>query len=110
NLVPSHQLIAATLEKALSDNYAEQKNYPVIQLMGNSHKEKVTIIAEAFSSHGLSTYRLPTQLLPQNYNELVEMVRRWNREAILFGHVLFLDDSQDELQDQKTNQLIFYLI
>ncbi|HLW50292.1 MAG TPA: AAA family ATPase, partial [Sphingobacteriaceae bacterium] len=110
NLVPSHQLLAEKLEKSLSDNSADQKNYPVIQLMGNSHKEKVNIIAEAFSSHGLSTYRLPSQLIPHNYNELIEMVRLWNREAILFGHVLFLDDSQDELQDQKTSQLIFYMI
>lgn len=109
-LVSSHQLIAAKLKKELASNYENQKKYPLIQLLGNSHKEKMNIIAEAFAGHGLSTYRLPTQLIPHNYSELIEMVRLWNREAILFGHVLFLDDSQDELQDQKTSQLIFYMI
>ncbi|HSI77830.1 MAG TPA: ATP-binding protein [Lunatimonas sp.] len=109
-LVSSHQILAEKLKKDLSSNYEDRKNYPLLQLLGNSHKEKLNIIAVAFASHGLSTYRLPTQLIPHNYSELMEMVRLWNRDALLFGHVLFLDDSQDELQDQKTCQLITYMM
>jgi hypothetical protein len=109
-LVPSHQLVATKLEKALHSRYTDQKSYPLIQLTGNSPKEKVNLIAETFSSHGLSTYRLPTQQLPHHYNELIDMVRLWNRDAILFGHVLFLDDSQDDLQDQQTSQLLYYMM
>lgn len=109
NLVTSHHLLASTLYQELSP-YMKEGNYPLIQLKGNSHKEKVNIIAEAFARLQVATYRLPIQLIPTNYSELIDLVRLWNRDAVLYGHVLFLDDDQEDINDQKTNHLIRYMI
>jgi len=108
-LVPSHQKIAEQIIRHLS-MFSGEGLTPIIQLQGNSLEDQKAIITKVFTNYNLTTYNLSVQLLPSNFQELSSLMKLWNREAILYQYVLFLDGKELSSQDQVKINFVKYLL
>lgn len=62
-----------------------------VQLLGRDAESKQLVAAEAAHRRGLTLYRMPADLLPQQPNELETLARLWIRETLLLRVALYLD-------------------
>lgn len=108
NLSPTHLRASEELTNRLS-GFTQTGIYPLIQVLGTNMEDIAAVVANAFSTYGLTVFRLPAWHLPSNLNELTEFVRLWNRSALLNPYVLFLHDVPAGIPDQPTSQYLAYL-
>jgi hypothetical protein len=64
---------------------------PVLQLTGADTSSKQLVAAATASGFALATYRMPASLLPTLAEELENLARLWQREAVLLPMALYLD-------------------
>lgn len=106
SLAPSHRAIALSLSNQIA-GFAKMGNYPLVQLQGDNHEDKASVIAEAFAPHGFSTYKLQLANLPTGLKELTEFTRLWNRSALLNRLVLFIAlDNVEQSNSRPLQDLI----
>jgi ATP-dependent 26S proteasome regulatory subunit len=106
NLAPSHGAIALALSSQIA-GFAKSGKYPLVQLQGDNHEDKASVVAEAFAPHGFSTYKMQLANLPTGLKELTEFTRLWNRSALLSRLVLFIE--MDSIE-QSNSRPLQYLI
>jgi AAA+ superfamily predicted ATPase len=92
DLAPSHRLLA----EQIADSWAEAsrgRDLPIVQLSGPS-ADALPIAAATAKALGLLAAMLPADRLPHAAEDLDQLLRLWEREAILSGlGVLLLDVS-----------------
>ncbi|WRH68011.1 MAG: hypothetical protein RSE13_06910 [Planktothrix sp. GU0601_MAG3] len=89
-LVPSHQQLAKQLAETLSQS-AGNDIVPAVQLCGEDTSSKRAIALSACQILGLDAHLLRADHLPSNRNELSQLLRLWDREAVLCNSALVLD-------------------
>lgn len=89
-LVPSHQVLADRIIRIWSRSDLSDQNTH-IQLCDKNLLEKRSIAASACADLGMALYRMDARALPSNLEDLGELVRLWDREAILSGSALLLE-------------------
>ncbi len=92
DLAPSHRLLA----EQITDSWAEAsrgRDLPIVQLSGPT-ADALPIAAATAKALGLRAAMLPADRLPHAAEELDQLLRLWEREAVLSGlGVLLLDVS-----------------
>lgn len=89
-LSPSYQAIVQQLMTAWSTALPYQP-LPLIALMGGDAPTKVAIAVAACDRMGLQLMTLSSTVLPTNPQDLIQLQRHWEREAILTRSALLLD-------------------
>ncbi len=97
-LLPSHDEIARRLAATWTQTVGS-RDFPVLQLAGDEIAGKRAIAGQICAYLDLNLQRLPAECLPQLPGELDELLRLWQREAILTHSVLFLDCDELETAD-----------
>ncbi|MCB9286249.1 MAG: ATP-binding protein [Lewinellaceae bacterium] len=108
-LVPSHQQLADELIGILP-RFARQGAYPLIQIQGGSGRDNLAIISQAFSTYNLATFYLPLALVPHHFQDLKELVIRWNRTALLNNYALYIDAENGKASDKPIGHQVLYLL
>lgn len=98
-LLPSHAGLAAAIADVLLQTAQQQRELPVIQLVGGDGHTTRAIVAAACDRLGVTPYRLPADVAPSTPHELDALVRLWQREAVLSGAALLVDADMLETQD-----------
>jgi hypothetical protein len=98
DLVASHQALADRVAAAWSRTSANSR-LPVIQLCGDDAAGQRAIAAAACNALGLNVAAVRAQSLPTATSELNELLRLWQREAILSGAALLLECHDAEMDD-----------
>ena len=101
-LVPSHQQLAEQLAETLSQS-AGNDTVPAVQLCGEDVSSKRAIALSACKLLRLDGHLLSADNLPSNRNELSQLLRLWDREAVLCNSALVLDCDEVEGSDRDTN-------
>ncbi len=102
--VPSHRALADRLASALAA--AGGQALPVVQLCGGDPAAKRAIAASACTTLGLRVQVLGAADLPTVPLELAELIRLWEREAVLSGSALLVDaDELDGSDPARENAL-----
>lgn len=96
-LAPSH--VAKADEIAAIWLAAENSDLPVIQLCGPDRESIQSIAAAACAHVQLSLYRLPLLAIPSAPAEVEQLLRLWQREAMLSNRVLLIDCDESERND-----------
>lgn len=100
-LVASHhnlvQEIVATWRQSTNEPLQ-----PIVQICGGETTNKQAISAAACQRLDLSLYKLSSHAIPTNPQDLLPLLRLWEREAILSRSVLLLD--WDEVQEADTGR------
>lgn len=106
NLAPSHGAIALALSSQMA-GFAKSGKYPLVQMQGDNHEDKASVVAEAFAPHGFSIYKMQLANLPTGLKELTEFTRLWNRSVLLNRLVLFIEmDSIEQSNSRPLQHLI----
>lgn len=87
-LLESQAVAVDSIERELGRH--EDDPRPV-QLLGRDAESKQLVAAEVAHRRGLTLYRMPADLLPQQPNELETLARLWIRETLLLRVALYLD-------------------
>lgn len=108
-MAPSHleraDEIAATWITAL-----EGKDLPVIQLCGTERESIQAIAASACAQLQLNLYRISLLSLPSLPAEMEQLLRLWQREAILSDSVLLIDCEEVERSDSSREATLAHWI
>ena len=103
DLAPSHQLVA----EQIADSWAEAsrgRDLPIVQLSGPS-ADALPIAATTAKALGLRAAMLPADRLPHAAEDLDQLLRLWEREAILSGlGVLLLDVSDAQAAESDAGR------
>lgn len=94
-LPPSQQAVVDMIVKYLKES-VENKQIPVVQLLGPDLPSKRLVGLYAAMALGLHPYRLPVELLPARAEELETLSRLWQRESLLLPVILYLDAHEFE--------------
>jgi hypothetical protein len=100
DLAPSQvalaQELAATWAHATTGtpNPNDSTHWPVLQLIGPVTSDKRAVAALACARLGLRLYAMSAAGLPVAPGELEQLLRLWQREALLSGAALFLDGDE----------------
>ncbi|MEM7761581.1 MAG: ATP-binding protein, partial [Cyanobacteria bacterium P01_A01_bin.40] len=97
----SHQEIAHSITETWSQSVGKTA-LPVIQLCGTEAYSKRAIASVASSQLELNLHSICAGVIPNNTVEVNQLLRLWEREAVLNGSALLLDF--DELSDGGSNQ------
>ncbi len=91
--VPSHRAVAERLAASLQGATGHEggESLPVVQLVGDDPEAKRAVAATACAALGLRVQVLAVADLPTVPAELTEMIRLWEREAVLSLSALFVD-------------------
>lgn len=103
-LVPSHRQLAEQLAETLSQA-AGSELLPAVQLCGEDVASKRAIAAAACDNLGLSLHLLLADNLPTNAGELTQLLRLWEREAVLCNSALLLECDEAEVSERNTSTL-----
>ncbi|NER78156.1 MAG: ATP-binding protein [Leptolyngbya sp. SIO1D8] len=90
NLPSSYQQITQQLVD-LWGNATAKGPLPLVKVLGTDGNVNSEIVASVCEQLGLQLMALPVAALPTDINELKQLQRCWEREAILSGSVLLLD-------------------
>lgn len=104
SLVPSHQKLAQQLAETLSQT-AETEILPAAQLCGEDVTSKRAIATSACKMLGLNIHLLPADNLPSNANELAQLFRLWDREAVLSNSALILDCDEADGSERNSHSI-----
>ncbi|OZH51632.1 hypothetical protein AFK68_29710 [Hydrocoleum sp. CS-953] len=88
----------------------QAKHLPIIQLYGNETSAKIAIAATVCHHLKFNLYRISSQVIPTNLNELYQLIKLWRREAILNQAALFLEVNQAASIDINRENAISYFI
>ncbi|WP_426610539.1 ATP-binding protein [Bradyrhizobium sp. McL0616] len=104
DLAPSHRLLA----EQITDSWAEadrSRDLPIVQLSGPT-ADALPIAAAAAEALGLRAAMLPADRLPHAAEDLDQLLRLWEREAILSGlGVLLLDVSDTQAAESDAGRV-----
>ena len=110
--VPSHRTLAERIASAVSlasGASAGGQGLPVVQLCGGDSAAKRSIAAAACATLGLRVQVLGAADLPTSPSELAELIRLWEREAVLSGSALLVDaddlDGSDPAHENALTRL-----
>ncbi|WP_017305451.1 ATP-binding protein [Spirulina subsalsa] len=118
-LVPSQQTLAQSLLEVWQGMGApsssrpvveQNQRYPVIQLCGEDRAGKQAIATQTCQHLNLNPYLLPAPLLPTAPQDLAQLTRLWEREALLSSSVLVLDCEDSNPNESSRENAITYLI
>ncbi|MCW6038095.1 ATP-binding protein [Spirulina subsalsa FACHB-351] len=117
-LVPSQQTLAQRLleiwggigDKFGRSQLAQSQRYPVIQLCGEDRAGKQAIATQTCHHLNVNPYLLPAPLLPTAPQDLAQLTRLWEREALLSSSVLILDCEDSNPNESSRENAITYLI
>ncbi|NER93795.1 MAG: ATP-binding protein [Symploca sp. SIO1B1] len=90
-LPPSYQAISQQIVDAWSIDSPNQR-LPLVYLNGTDGTTNVNVAAAACDRLGFELMVLPAAVLPTNPQDLKQLQRHWEREAILSNSVLLLDN------------------
>ncbi|HLM54876.1 MAG TPA: ATP-binding protein [Pyrinomonadaceae bacterium] len=94
-LPPSHVELAERLARLWSEENAEPV-HPLVALGGEDPAGKRAVAAAAASMFGFDLWAIDSADVPQQVAEREALARLWNREAVLRGSALLLDDADGE--------------
>ena len=103
-LVNSHQQLAKHLAETLSFA-AGSSTLPVAQLCGEETAGKRAIAAACCEMLGLSLHIISAESLPTSTSDLNQLLRLWDREAVLSNSALLLDCDEVETSDRNTGAI-----
>ena len=96
-LVDSQQQLAEQVAQTLSQAAGREK-LPVVQLCGDDATSKRAIAVAACQMLGLSAHLLLADNLPSTAPDLAQLLRLWEREAVLCNSALVLDCDEANLE------------
>lgn len=99
DLLPSQVALASAITEVLAQAAQRRSELPVVQLVGGDSHTRRSIVASVCDRLGVTPYRMPTAAFPSAPHDLDALVRLWQREAVLSGAALVLDDDAHEPQD-----------
>jgi hypothetical protein len=103
--IPSHRALAERITAAFSGSGGGQ-GFPVVQLCGGDPAAKRSIASAACAALGLRVQVLGAADLPTVPSDLAELIRLWEREAVLSGSALLVDaDDLDGGDPARENAL-----
>lgn len=103
-LVPSHRRLAERLAATWSSSSATP--LPVVQLCGEETAGKRAIAIAACTQLGLNLHLIPAHAIPTSSQDLNDLLRLWEREAILSSSALLLDyDEGDGIDAMRENAI-----
>lgn len=97
-LPPSHQGLADTIERQLSEA-APVSGYPVIQLWGAEAEGRRAVARAVCAKLGMMLHAIQSSSIPNDPVERDNLVRLWERETILIPTALLVDC--DELESRE---------
>jgi hypothetical protein len=97
-LPPSQQDVAERASRALAAA-GGQGRLPALLLAGADRPAQRAVAAAACASLGLRLFALSAQALPVSPNDLEDLQRLWEREAMLSGGALLLENDSGEPPD-----------
>ncbi|OKH39728.1 ATPase [[Phormidium ambiguum] IAM M-71] len=103
-LVKSHQELAEKLAETLA-NAAQSEHLPVVQLCGEDVSSKRAIAVAACEMLKVGLHLLVADHLPSNANEINQLLRLWEREAVLSNSALLLDCDEAETLEKNTSAI-----
>lgn len=103
-LVQSHQRLAEKLAETLS-HAAQSEHLPVVQLCGEDVSSKRAIAIAACQMLKVGLHLLVADHLPNNTNEINQLLRLWEREAVLSNSALLLDCDEVEAAERNTSAI-----
>ena len=95
-LVSSHQALARQLADAWAQA-SEQPTLPILQLAGDTPACQQEIACSVCRELNLKLHRLSAQDIPANAKDLAQLLKLWEREAILSSSALLLDCTEANL-------------
>ncbi|MEM6611648.1 MAG: ATP-binding protein [Cyanobacteria bacterium P01_C01_bin.72] len=98
----SHRAIASSIAETWSQSVGKS-TLPVIQLCGTEAYSKRAIASVACSQLELNLHSICVGVIPSSTVEVNQLLRLWDREAVLNGSALLLDFG--ELGDNGSNQM-----
>lgn len=101
-MASGHEALAGELCAALT---TAQSAAPVIQLDGDDADAQLDVCATAALRHGLGTYVLHANDLPQSPVELARLQVLWQRESLLLPGIVVL-----RIEDQTSARLVAHVI
>ena len=109
DLVRSHREIAERVAATWART-AGTPEFPVVQLCGEEARGKRSIAAAACRMLELDLHALRAEALPTGASELSDLVRLWEREAMLGRSALLLDCDEVEPTDSAREGAILWWI
>lgn len=109
NLVQSHQKLAEQIVAVWSQTPSTAV-LPVIHLCGAEQTSKRAIAATVCKMLGASLNIMSVSVIPSAPNELENLIRLWEREAILTTSALLLDCNKIDISDASRSTAIERLI
>lgn len=109
DLVPSQRALTHQLLQAFSQR-TDNTRLPVIQLNGGDTADQLAIAAATCVQLGLNLYTLSAYAIAANSKDAGDLVRLWNREAMLHHGALFLDSNELDATDRSRVQSIIRFI
>ncbi|NEO35602.1 MAG: AAA family ATPase [Moorea sp. SIOASIH] len=91
HLLPSSQLSIVEQLISIWSGGEGRNSYPVVQLSGSDRSTKYQIASATCQGLGLKLHTLEPLALTTNPQEVYQLGKRWEREAILSNSVLFID-------------------
>ncbi|NET15984.1 MAG: ATP-binding protein [Okeania sp. SIO1H6] len=88
----------------------QESDLPIIQLYGNETSANIVISATICHQLELKLYRISSQVIPTNLNELYQLIKLWRREARLNQAALFLEVDRATSIDIAQENAITYFI
>ncbi len=104
-LVPSHKELLDNIVQTYSSIVGDS-TFPVIQLSGSEVIEKSTLARNVCTQLDLNLYTMSAYAIPNNLNEITELLRLWNRESALGAGALFLECDDIDTADAARLQSI----
>ncbi|MBD2184315.1 ATP-binding protein [Aerosakkonema funiforme] len=107
-LPPSHRYLVNKIAGVLGST--DGLNYQIVQLCGSDLAEKTAIAAAACTMHGWNLHAMAADRIPTDTDDLANLMRLWEREALLSNSVLLLECDAVDPNDQNRDNAIARLI
>ncbi|WP_045224036.1 ATP-binding protein [Methyloterricola oryzae] len=104
DLAPCHLDIARQLATQWSNH--QEGRLPIAWMRGGEPADNRAIAAAACAFLGLELQAMPVNLLPTGPSELENLLRLWEREALLRNSALLLEEDEDTAPDSGRAQLV----
>lgn len=108
-LPPSQKEVGNKIVQIFKSEIPKRK-FPIVQLVGNKTKDIVDIAQWAMRKIGFQLYKISAAAISNNKQEVIQMLRLWNREARLKKYFLFIDCSNVEVHDRVGGQSLIRFV
>ena len=108
-LAPSHLELVQQLEATWVEA-AHQEQAPVFQLCGDDRAAKRAIAAAAAEKLGMRLSLVSIHALPTSPSERSNLLRLWDREALLFDHGYYIECDRLEESETERSESLHYLL